>query len=867
MNPTDTPASDAQSGEKKRYLRHLMAQVLHNAHERGRPIDGVLAEFIVKYTLLCHRKSISATDAISSDEFQMILELCLNLVLSENDPITEALHLQSTEQIQYVDYNQQLETLQKRRVDSALQVFDQISVAKSSDALYSTLVKFITSLSSPIQIAPPKTLLPPETVDPDLQQAIIGALASVLPKSDVTVFRDMIKRDQATQTQQSPATLPKDRVCVQQLLDLADVANGIRILGSPSLQHIQRMLAQIAQLRTEVEEALLAVVGRMEKMYYPAARYVLETADPSDTAAQRRGRALIKATINRTCLATALQRLHRASGKAAASGEEAASQLRRELGQLQTMISGQEAIPKGQVYPKFASLSRHHRRIATAGCSLAMLRGWLQSIKGFQSEDGWSPMPGGSGESPLTEREVDEARKWMRTRRPGSRLQVLALSGAVGEGSAVGQGGRTKQMAMDTAVASQLSWMSDLSAYSPLDSRDITNLPLLMGGHCPVLLMAPALSRPGLTHKAALRGDGPSELASRVLVLPGSRKGDHRFLACSSLSHRALFMADPLAFLTSILATVVSRPEYAPLVLALDLSEVASLLQSHHLDAAKEQLMSRSDRINVFAATQFAHDSGASPDVPAPLTAMLTGGQTQSDPAGFGGRVPPYDVAHAAMLRMSGVTGESEGPVAHAPFTVNEVLSDTFLEPFKSLQSHFICQQTRRLENQAAPAPKLDLLGRQDDDGQVSSSAYSTRRQHTGVTAPRISDFGAQTPVHFLERRIVPDYTSSEWELRRRAVKLHRISKCNTHSTQTHMSTFRRAQGAQTIQTESGTTQTQSDASIHAKQHFRVVRGLRGTTDHMAARSSMYPVKVTPVELTLDPNDWQPKRKPRFSKK
>ena len=32
-----------------------------------------------------------------------------------------------------------------------------------------------------------------------------------------------------------------------------------------------------------------------------------------------------------------------------------------------------------------------------------------------------------------------------------------------------------------------------------------------------------------------------------------------------------------------------------------------------------------------------------------------------------------------------------------------------------------------------------------------------------------------QTPVHFYESRIVDGYTSSEWELRARAMRLHQI--------------------------------------------------------------------------------------------
>ena len=56
------------------------------------------------------------------------------------------------------------------------------------------------------------------------------------------------------------------------------------------------------------------------------------------------------------------------------------------------------------------------------------------------------------------------------------------------------------------------------------------------------------------------------------------------------------------------------------------------------------------------------------------------------------------------------------------------------------------------------------------------------------------------TPTHFIESHIDIHYHWNEWELRRRALKIANLMKCETTAQQTDMSHFRRDNDAQVIQ-------------------------------------------------------------------
>jgi len=106
----------------------------------------------------------------------------------------------------------------------------------------------------------------------------------------------------------------------------------------------------------------------------------------------------------------------------------------------------------------------------------------------------------------------------------------------------------------------------------------------------------------------------------------------------------------------------------------------------------------------------------------------------------------------------------------------------------------------------------------------------------SGAAAGRKRDAGTSTPVHFVEKRILPTYTSSEWELRRRALQAANLHGCATHSTQTDRSHFRRDTDTQAFAPRDATVQTGVDAGTNPVHRKTFVVGMRGGAVPVPAR-------------------------------
>lgn len=85
-------------------------------------------------------------------------------------------------------------------------------------------------------------------------------------------------------------------------------------------------------------------------------------------------------------------------------------------------------------------------------------------------------------------------------------------------------------------------------------------------------------------------------------------------------------------------------------------------------------------------------------------------------------------------------------------------------------------------------------------------------------------DEEVQTPLHFRERFIDPEYTSSEWELRARALALYRIQQKRTEATETEASAAKVVGTTQTVERRDAETQAARDDGGHAIQYYRYWR-------------------------------------------
>ncbi|XP_011174414.1 cilia- and flagella-associated protein 206 [Solenopsis invicta] len=92
-------------------------------------------------------------------------------------------------------------------------------------------------------------------------------------------------------------------------------------------------------------------------------------------------------------------------------------------------------------------------------------------------------------------------------------------------------------------------------------------------------------------------------------------------------------------------------------------------------------------------------------------------------------------------------------------------------------------------------------------------------------------DQKVQTDIHILPPYIDKDYTSSVWELKRRALRLANISRCATRSTQTFNSHFRYGVYVQAAPPQDKEVQTRRDNYTNTKKLMTFIFGLRGRRD------------------------------------
>ena len=103
-----------------------------------------------------------------------------------------------------------------------------------------------------------------------------------------------------------------------------------------------------------------------------------------------------------------------------------------------------------------------------------------------------------------------------------------------------------------------------------------------------------------------------------------------------------------------------------------------------------------------------------------------------------------------------------------------------------------------------------------------------------GFSAPaEKKDQSTETPTHFIEKNIDPNYSWNEWSLRRRALQIANLRKCKTTSQQTDLSQMRRDIDTQVYLKREKDTQTRTSTGTSAPREVTYIRGLRGDTKNM----------------------------------
>ena len=95
------------------------------------------------------------------------------------------------------------------------------------------------------------------------------------------------------------------------------------------------------------------------------------------------------------------------------------------------------------------------------------------------------------------------------------------------------------------------------------------------------------------------------------------------------------------------------------------------------------------------------------------------------------------------------------------------------------------------------------------------------------ISAPLMVDKGMETPLHFVEKHIEPNYYWNEWDLRKKALQMANIRKKITVSIQTELSNFRIDNETQVYAPKENSTNTGINASTNTVLPKTYIVGLR----------------------------------------
>jgi len=86
-----------------------------------------------------------------------------------------------------------------------------------------------------------------------------------------------------------------------------------------------------------------------------------------------------------------------------------------------------------------------------------------------------------------------------------------------------------------------------------------------------------------------------------------------------------------------------------------------------------------------------------------------------------------------------------------------------------------------------------------------------------GIKNKLMVDKGIETPVHFIEKNIDPNYCWNEWELRKKAIQMANIRKTQTRGDQTLLSNFKVDSDTQTYLKKDAETNTVKNTGTQYK--------------------------------------------------
>eukprot|EP00040_Diaphanoeca_grandis_P010174 m.52127 g.52127 ORF g.52127 m.52127 type:complete len:683 (+) comp21546_c0_seq1:71-2119(+) len=157
------------------------------------------------------------------------------------------------------------------------------------------------------------------------------------------------------------------------------------------------------------------------------------------------------------------------------------------------------------------------------------------------------------------------------------------------------------------------------------------------------------------------------------------------------------------------------------------------------------------------------------------------------------------------------------------------------------------------LENAKAHPELLELLQLYEFFESYAANSLSGIQLQKPLRKPHKCDSGTQSETHPVESNIVPHYDHSEWELRRKAIKLANLRTKKTHSVQTDRSHYKRETSTQVYLPKNNVTQTRRSTGTNVPKPATFIRGLRGPRGRKAQPSEVVDLTtgIGGIELSI----------------
>ncbi|KAF5897874.1 uncharacterized protein DAT39_012431, partial [Clarias magur] len=345
-------------------IKTIIRDIAEQCYRLGQSVSETLIAFMVKAVVLDPRNMFNVDRALTLQDMEKLVKLCVNRLQDHNSPALDTIKMQVhfdmnyTSRIEFVEEHQKvmqmrLNPVRREIIDSSAKRRDELG------ALYGRIVTYAllrSGLGSPS--------------DPNNVQEATAALQSVFTLSELAAFMSLLKEDKE-----------------QQLKELTTIVTGIRLFNKDRGKGGESIDNLLAVLNTAIPAASKDIERELEGTQHLTWRYttLLEKRFTSDTAPKLKRDLLMQALYNlrqhETYLKIILADVITSAKKVEALQTDLISRMRV----LNATVHDKTAVPSTQVYPHFTALAKLWAGLQNEMFLLNMFRTAALSLKPFLS--------------------------------------------------------------------------------------------------------------------------------------------------------------------------------------------------------------------------------------------------------------------------------------------------------------------------------------------------------------------------------------------------------------------------------------------------------------------------------------------------